>query len=161
MDYQSNLTRYINGQRMGKSYLLAGHLWIEHLLVRSLVAVLPRPEALFHARNPSFHLLVSLCEAHGIVEPQLAEALRLINAMRNRSAHQANYHPSDAEFAVVRKALEQTGEDLAKFPDEWGEALEAAAELLERRARAVGATDIETLLPVDGIVQDGASYPRP
>jgi hypothetical protein len=151
----SNLSRYIGAQKMGTSYLLSGHLWLEHLLVRGLIATLQRPDALFTARSPSFHLLVALCEAHGVVEPQLAEALRLINSMRNRAAHQAHYYPADSEWAVVRLALERTGEDLSRFPDEWGEPLEAAAELLERRVRAAGATDIEALLPED----DGKGTP--
>jgi hypothetical protein len=146
---KSNLSRYIGAQKMGTSYLLSGHLWLEHLLVRGLIATLRCPDALFKARSPSFHLLVALCEAQGIVEQELAEALRLINAMRNRAAHQAHYYPADSEWVAVRLALERTGEDLGKFPDEWGEPLEAAAELLERRVRTAGATDIEKLLPED------------
>ncbi len=147
MGETSNLSRYVGAQKMGTSYLLSGHLWIEHLLVRGLVATLQRPDALFRTRAPSFQLLVALCEAHGIVEPKLAEALRLINAMRNRGAHKAHYYPADSEWQSVRSALESTGEDLSRFSNEWGEPLEALADLVERRVRAAGATDVEALLP--------------
>lgn len=154
MSTKSNLSRYIGSQKMGTSYLLSGHLWIEHLLVRGLIATLRRPDSFFKARTPSFHLLVALCEAQGVVDPQLAEALRRINAMRNRAAHKAHYYPADSEWAAVRSALEATGEDLSRFSNEWGEPLEAAADLLERRVRAAGATDVEALLPED----DGLDY---
>jgi hypothetical protein len=71
---QSNLTKYINAQKIGKSFLISAHLWIEHLLVRSLIAKLPNPDAIFQDRAPTFHILVALCEAHAIIEPKLAEA---------------------------------------------------------------------------------------
>ncbi len=148
---RSNLTKYINAQKLGKSFLISGHLWIEHLLVRSLVAKLPNPDAIFRDRAPSFHMLVALCEGHAIIERELADAIRLINSMRNKSAHHLHYEPTDSEFRAVRAALEKIGETLPPVaPDEWGEPIEIAAAMLERRARGAGATDIEAPIPEDG-----------
>ncbi len=147
---KSNLVRYVDGQVIGKAFVISGHLWLEHVLVRSLFAKLPYPDALFRERTLGFQMLVALCEALGIIEPKLSEALRVVNTMRNRCAHHARYEPTGAEFQAVRSALEEPGEPLPPAtPGEWGQELEIVAELLERRARSVGATDLDAILPED------------
>ena len=146
---KSNLVRYVHGQVLGKSFVISAHLWLEYLLVRSLYAKLPNPDALLQSRNLGFHMLVSLNEALAIIEPKLAEALRLLNTMRNKCAHHhSKYEPSDSEFKLIRSALETLGGDFSPYEkDEWGSSLEVLAALLEIRARAVGAADIEAILP--------------
>lgn len=146
---KSNLVRYVHGQVMGKSFVISAHLWLEHLLVRSLYAKLSNPDALLRSRNLGFHMLVSLNEALAVIEPKLAEALRLLNSMRNKCAHHhAKYEPSDSEFQQLRFTLEKLGGDFSGFEEnEWGSELEVLADLLENRARMVGATDIEAILP--------------
>jgi hypothetical protein len=144
---KSNLVRYVHGQVIGKSFIISSHLWLEHLLVRSLLAKLPNPEALFRDRTLGFHMLVALCEALAIIEPNLGDALRLVNTMRNKCAHHARYKPSDTEFQAMRSILQNPDETLPSIEPEGWEPLIVVAELLERRARAVGATDLEAILP--------------
>ena len=152
---KSNVVRYVDGQTIGKSFVISSHLWLEHLLVRSLFAKLPNPDALFRDRTLGFQMLVALCEALAVIEPKLADTLRLVNTMRNKCAHHARYEPSDTEFQAMRSMLEKLGETLPSVsPGEWFGPLEIVAELLERRARAVGATDLEAILPED----DGLRY---
>lgn len=145
---RSNLSRFINAQLMGKSFIIYGHLWLEHLMVRSLAAKLPNPKVLLANRNLGFSMLVALCESHAIIEPKLAEALRLVNAMRNKCAHKTTYKPSDAEWKALRLPLDALrGAGVVSNSDEWGEPLEVVAALLEQRARSLGANDLEAPLP--------------
>jgi hypothetical protein len=149
---ETNFHKFVAAQKMGKSLVISGHLWLEHLMVRSVVAVLPNPNALFRERSVSFHMLVSLCEAHGIIEIPLAGALRSVNALRNKCAHQANYNPTDSEMEGLQSSLQGVHQDAAAEakPSGWEagwNALETIAKLLEDRARTVGATDLDAILP--------------
>ena len=147
---RSNLVRFVHGQITAKSFVISSHLWLEHLLIRSLFAKLPNPDALFKDRPLGFQSLVTLNEALGIIEPKLAGALHLVNTMRNKCAHHARYKPLETDFQAMHAMLTSLGEALPAFdPDEWGGPLEIVAELLEHRARAIGATDVEALLPED------------
>lgn len=140
----NNYRKFVAGQTMGKSMLISGHLWLEHLLVRSIIAVLQNPEALFKERLVSFNLLVSLCEAHGIIDYPLAAVLRRINTLRNKCAHQATYESTASDLNALRPQVREIyGDALSESDDP----IEAVALLLENRARATGATDLEAIVP--------------
>ncbi|MFY9573242.1 MAG: hypothetical protein WAV20_17730 [Blastocatellia bacterium] len=146
---KTNYYKFVASQKMAKSILIAGHLWLEHVLVRSISAILPNHDALFKERSVNFHMLVSLCEAHGIIEPPLAVALRRINALRNKCAHRATYELlDDPELNALWSSVREIG-DANTLPElsDFDGAIEATAILLERRARAVGATDLEAIVP--------------
>jgi hypothetical protein len=142
---ESNYERFVSSQKLRKLVVVYGHLWLEHLLLRMLHAVLPKPEAFFRERTPSFPTLVALCEALDVIDPSLGNALRRINTLRNKVAHQAGYDPSESDAQHLRKiATNVEGHDaslLAK--DDWDAPIEAIAVLLEELARRHGATDLD------------------
>jgi len=100
--------KYVMGTTMGKSLVISAHLLLEHLLVRCLQVVLPSPDALFRDRTISFSMLVSLCEAHRVIDSDLSRILRMVNGIRNKCAHKLVYHPSDSELGDMRNALRES-----------------------------------------------------
>jgi hypothetical protein len=138
----STFDRYVKGTTLGKSEVIAVHLLLEHLLVRCLYAVLPKPDALFRNRTVSFSLLVSLCEAHCVFNSDLAEVLRKVNSLRNRCAHRLVFHPPDVELtSLYREVLKVGGVDPAPQDNE-GDPWPLICSLVERRAIELGATEI-------------------
>jgi hypothetical protein len=87
------------------AYVISNHLWIEHLMILCLQNVLPNPDAIFRPRGPSFTLLVNLCEAHCIIEPDFANVLRKVNALRNKFAHRMSFEPGLEEVEALLGAL--------------------------------------------------------
>jgi hypothetical protein len=148
---ESNLRKFLGTQELGKMIVISAHLWLEHLLLQSLRAVIPNAGALFRDRSVSFPLLISLCEAHEVIEAPLADVLRRVNALRNKCAHQSSFNPNDSDWNALRASLDpfkhtpgMTG--LVSDMKEWDEEpLHAVAALLEFRAKAVGATDVDAL----------------
>jgi len=132
------------------TYIISNHLWLEHLLIRSLFAALPKPEALFQHGTPSFPMLVALCEAHSIIESDFAEVLRKVNALRNKFAHRLSFEPKEAEVEALLKALREMNTPfLVSFvPPSEKEMMLALASIsgyLERRAIEIGATELEVV----------------
>jgi hypothetical protein len=148
---KSNLRKFLGTQELGKIIVISGHLWIEHVLLRSLRAVIPKADALFRDRSVTFPMLVALCEAHEIIEAPLADVLRKVNALRNKCAHRASFNPGDSDWNALRASLEPFKHspdmtDLVSDMKDWDEEpLHTIAALLELRAKAVGATDIDAL----------------
>jgi len=91
--------------------------------------------------------LVSLCEAHRVIETPLARVLRGLNALRNKCAHQAGFEPSELDWEALRAALSEmdpgTDRD-RRVPDspDSNDPLELIVALVESCARRAGATDI-------------------
>jgi hypothetical protein len=135
---ESNFDKYVMGQTMGKFHVTSVHLWLEHLLALSLRVVIPNPEPLFGDRGVSFSLLIGLCEAHQIIDSPLAEALRKLNAIRNKCAHQLMFNPREQDWAALSAAVDRV------VPPDGGEdkdALRRLAEFVEQKAVAIGAID--------------------
>jgi len=133
---ESNFDKYVMGQTMGKFHATSVHLWVEHLLALSIRRVIPNPEPLFGDRNISFSLLIALCEAHQVIDLPLAEALRKLNGVRNKCAHQLMFKPSEQDWAVLSAAIDRA------VPSEGGEdadSLRRLAEFVEQKAIALGA----------------------
>ena len=129
------------------TYVISNHLWLEHLLICCLRTVLPSPDALFRARNPSFPLLVNLCEAHCIIAPDFANVLRKVNALRNKFAHRMLFDPNLEEVGALLRALREMDEPfLVSFVPaserEMAIALASISGYLERLARDIGAENI-------------------
>lgn len=134
---ESNYDKYVMGQTLGKLSVISVHQWLEHLLALSLRAVIPDPDALFRDRTLSFALLVSLCEAHRIIEAPLAEALRKVNAFRNKCAHQLSFEP---DWRSLRVSIDAALPAPAGAGDDDDiEALRRLAEHLEAKTTALGA----------------------
>ena len=140
----SNYDKYVMGTTMGKTLLISVHLLLEHIMVRCLHAVIPNPNALLGSRTISFSMLVSLCEAHGVLDSDLSRVLRMVNTIRNKCAHELAYNPSDSELRNVRDALRRRNADefAAAEDQEEDDCLQLLCGLLEERATELGATDV-------------------
>ena len=130
------------------AHVVATHLWIEHLLIRSLAAVLPRPDAIFSRRPPSFAALVDLAEALEVVAPDFADVLRRVNALRNKFAHRISFEPEAEEIQALQKSLRDMKNPflISLVPPSKREMMIALASIsgyFERRARELGAKDID------------------
>jgi len=126
--------------------VISNHLWLEHLMLRCLSVLLPKPEALFRERL-SFPLLVALCEAHGAFEADFGEVLRKVNTLRNRYAHRILFQPQDEEIRGLLRALTDMKQPfymslIEPSEHEMGLALASISGYLERCAKQIGATDI-------------------
>lgn len=80
--------------------LIRGHLWIEAALTTLVDRTLRRPAALEKA-GLSFSQRVSLAEAMGLVPQDMAYAMRQINRLRNRAAHNLNDPPRETDQAQL------------------------------------------------------------
>lgn len=78
--------------------LIRGHLWIESALATLISRSMSRPAVLDKA-GLSFSQKVSLAEAMGLIRQDVAFAMRQINRLRNRSAHNLNDPPNAADQA--------------------------------------------------------------
>lgn len=137
MVMESNFDRYVMGQTMGKFGVISVHLWLEHLLALCVRTVVPNPEPLFRDRGVGFPLLVSLCEAHQIIDAPLADILRKVNALRNRCAHQLTFNPKEPDWQAIHTATEKLAP--AGAQPEGDGPLRLLAELVEQKAIAIGA----------------------
>jgi len=135
----SNYDKYVMGQTMGKFGVITVHQWIEHLLAQCVQVVVPNPEPLFRDRAAGFSLLVSLCEAHDIIDAPLAHLLRKLNALRNKCAHQLTFNPGEADWNGIRAATEKLMPNDSSVEGEGP--FRELAELVEQKAIAIGAIE--------------------
>jgi hypothetical protein len=139
----SSFDKYVRGTTLGKSEVIAVHLLLEHILVRCLYAVLPKPDSLFRNRTLSFSLLISLCEALSVFDAGVADILRKVNALRNKCAHRLVFHPSATELEELYSSLWKISPtDPAAEEEEEADPWPLLWDLLERRAIELGATEI-------------------
>ena len=141
-DRLSTFDKYVGGATMGKYEVIAVHLLVEHFLIRCLYKVLPNPDPLFRSRTPSFSLLICLCEAHCIVSPDLAEILRVVNSLRNKCAHKLVFDPPDIALNQLLSSLRKVNPIDSDTLNEQSDPWPLLCELLEKRAKELGATDI-------------------
>lgn len=98
--------RTVTEERWLTTHILHAHLEVEACLVELLSRNLKRPERLFDQnRGPNFAMLISLCDAMGLVEEKLCDAVRALNKLRNAAAHVLNYRPSVKELAQFIAAV--------------------------------------------------------
>jgi hypothetical protein len=145
---KTNFEIHVTGANPVITYVVSSHLWLEYLLGRCLSTSVPRPEVLFKERGVTFAVLVSLAEAHGLIESDFAEVLRRVNGLRNKFAHRLAFEPTDTDIEGLQRALcDMKKPFLMSFlppsEHEMGKALASICGFLERRARELGATDID------------------
>lgn len=145
---RSNLEKFVGRQTTGKLFLVATHLWLEHVLTLMVHTLLPNPGALFRSQRLTFLFLVSLCEAHGVISTELAKSLVLVNQFRNKCAHQMAYLPDDTEFEPLLQSLKEfeaiSGANLEiTDASSYTDLFEAVATALESRARSIGVPKID------------------
>jgi len=131
------------GAKRPITLVVANHLWIEHILTECLRKSLARPSALLDRRSPPFPLLVALCEALGIVEPDFAEVLRRVHALRNQFVHKLAFEPKMKEVEALQRALSEmkTPFYASYVPPSEHEMMRCMASIsgfLERRAKDIG-----------------------
>jgi hypothetical protein len=134
---ESNYDKYVMSQTMGKFNVISVHLWLEYLLVQCLRCVVPNAEPLFRDRGMGFAQLVSLCEAHEIVDKPLAETLRKVNSLRNRCAHQLTFNPGDEDWQALEYAIGKVAPRQEGSEEDYS--LRRLADHLEKRAVEIGA----------------------
>ncbi len=137
---ESNFDKYVMGQTIGKFSVISVHLWLEHLLAMSVRRVIPNPEPLFRDRGLSFSLLVSLCEAHQVIDASLADVVRKVNALRNKCAHQLTFNPREPDWLALRNAIEKVAPPAAE-PEDGADPLRRLADFVEAKAIAIGALE--------------------
>jgi hypothetical protein len=143
---KTKFEEHVTGANPVITYVLSSHLWLEHLLIRSLFTVIPEPNVLL-GRNLTFSFLVSLAEAHMIIKPDFALVLRRVNALRNKFAHQLSFEPNDSEISELQKALRDMERPflistVTPSEHEMTIALGSICGFMETRARELGATEI-------------------
>ena len=92
--------------------LLRGHLWVEQHLVALLETELKRPEAL-NLDRMAFAQKVNLADALGMVTPDDAGTLRILNGMRNRLAHDLTGQPTEEDVARLESSVSESQRGLA------------------------------------------------
>lgn len=80
--------------------VLRWHLMSENKLDRIIVATLAHPERLADARF-SFQQKLSIVNAMGKIDDHTAQALRLLNALRNKCAHDLQRDILEADVAAL------------------------------------------------------------
>jgi len=83
--------------------LLKGHLWIESCLNRLISISFERPT--FDLDRLQFSRKVDLASALGLISEGEAAALRLLNKLRNRLAHDLDGEPETAEVNALAGSL--------------------------------------------------------
>jgi hypothetical protein len=134
---KSNFDEFVMGQTMGKMHIVSVHLWLEHLLVECLQVVVPDPNPLFRDRGVSFSLLVSLCEAHKIVDGAAVQVLRTINRLRNKCVHDLKYNPNDDNWRELDQEIQRVCPDMRELREV--DSLRRFSDHLEEIAIAMGA----------------------
>jgi hypothetical protein len=132
---------YVMGQTMGKFSVISVHLWLEHLLALCLRVVVPDPDPLFRDRGLTFLVLVSLCEAHQVVDAPLADVLRRVIALRNKCAHQLTFNPMAPDWNAIGLSIDAIAPGRVGDDDD---SLRRLAELVQGRAIVIGAIQRST-----------------
>jgi hypothetical protein len=91
--------------------VIRGHLYLEHVLINFLREALRFPDEL-NTDKVSFPLKVELCAAQGILPHGMVEPLRVVNALRNKSAHDLNYTVSIEEKNRLFNSCSELGRQL-------------------------------------------------
>ena len=76
--------------------IVLGHLYFEHVVGQTLLEALIRPEAISLSRM-GYSQRIELAFAMGILEEDLVLALRKLNSLRNRLAHDLTFQISDQD----------------------------------------------------------------
>jgi hypothetical protein len=84
------------------AYVISTHLFIEGLLNEWLESILPKPEKILADYRPSFQQLVALCQAHNLLDDDIALIIKKLNALRNKFSHNLLYRP---ESGVIEDFL--------------------------------------------------------
>lgn len=92
--------------------LLRGHLWVEKHLIALLESELSRPEKLDLDRM-TFSQKVKLADALGMLRPDEVGAIRALNGMRNKLAHDLSGSPSREDVTRFGQAMPESQRELA------------------------------------------------
>lgn len=84
--------------------VLKGHLWVESCLNRALELSFEHPDRVEIDRLP-FSAKVNLCLAASAIRKDDAPALRLLNKIRNRMAHDLHSSITDADVRALETSL--------------------------------------------------------
>ncbi|MFC7025168.1 hypothetical protein ACFQHV_18675 [Promicromonospora thailandica] len=104
---------------------LKGHLWLESCVNNAMEAHLANPDAL-RVDRMTFSAKVSLCDALGAFTSADLRALRTLNKLRNRLAHQLDADFDEAELLAIGNELDGHTAHLYHSPErEEGDGVQA------------------------------------
>ncbi|WP_425989903.1 hypothetical protein [Afipia sp. DC4300-2b1] len=91
-------TKFDKDMRSGDiiTTVLKAHLYLEHVLIQTLLDACPNPEAI-ELRRMNFPAKLDLCIALGLLPDLWSKPVRTINDMRNTVAHRLEFQFSDSE----------------------------------------------------------------
>jgi hypothetical protein len=84
------------------SLVVTGHLLIEYWLDWLIKLVIPHPEILFESARLTFLQKLNLAEALGLLSKKYADAIRILNNIRNHFSHNLEYKVSTKDLNVFR-----------------------------------------------------------
>lgn len=85
--------------------VLRMHLYSEQLLERIITAALPYADRWLSSSNPSFHHKLSLTDALDVLERNVVDAVRGLNAVRNQCAHENDKEITLADVDRIGRPL--------------------------------------------------------
>jgi len=103
----TDYTKHVRNSSLLVNDVITSHLLIENYLRRAVAGKLQKPNAILTDQGPSFSVLVSLAEALGVIQSDMARVARAVNTLRNRYAHRLGFEASQNEVEVVLRALRE------------------------------------------------------
>ena len=88
-------------------HVVSNHLLYEAYLRRELRKNLVKPDALITDQSPSFSALVNICEACGVIKPDLAQVFRTVNSIRNKYAHRLGFEAAKEQVDLLLLQLRE------------------------------------------------------
>ncbi|KAB1087877.1 hypothetical protein F4V91_16430 [Neorhizobium galegae] len=75
--------------------LVVCHIYLDHIISQTLKDHVPNIDAYFAGGHKSFSDKLALCQAHNLIDDEIAMTLRSINSARNKFAHRLVFDVPD------------------------------------------------------------------
>lgn len=103
--------------------VIRGHLYLEHVLIEMIKETLSKPQ-LVKLERVSFLTKLELCAANQLVDEKFFGAIRFVNTIRNRVAHDLTYELTPTDKKTLFELVPQFGQTLILERGETGERFE-------------------------------------
>jgi hypothetical protein len=102
-----------------KLSVLLSHLYVEHLLERYLNTKLKASDGLFNKSGLTFENKLSLVQAFGEIDDQLADGIRKLNGLRNDCVHKFKHQPSQKQIDDFGRTFGKAYKEIkSKYPND-------------------------------------------
>jgi hypothetical protein len=85
------------------SLVVTGHLYIEYWREWLIRVSVPRPQKLLESARLTFSQKLAIAESIVPISGDMAEAIRIVNKMRNNIAHDLEYQPSQEDVQKLAR----------------------------------------------------------